>query len=118
MGSRELGQKAEVRACRFLKRKGFKILERNYTRSSGEIDIIAREGDTLCFIEVKMRTSGDFGLPADAVTEKKQRKISLVAREYLASHHLEDSPVRFDVISIMPAKGDGEVLLIRDAFGC
>ena len=116
MASRNIGKNAESLACGFLKRKGFKILGRNYATRAGEVDIIAEEKGVLCFIEVKMRHSGYFGLPEEYVTQKKQKKISLAASEYITSRGLKDPPARFDVISIIQEGDREKIHLIRDAF--
>ena len=114
--SRNIGRSAESFACGFLKRTGFKLLARNYATQAGEVDIVAEEKGVLCFIEVKMRHSGYFGLPQEYVTHKKQKKISLVASEYITSRGFKDPPVRFDVISIIQEGGRKKIQLIRDAF--
>lgn len=87
-------------ASRFLRKKGYRILEENYRTSRGEIDIIASKGQTVVFTEVKTRKSDFLESPLVAVTLKKQRQISMVAQEYLSSKDLFDSDARFDVIAI------------------
>jgi len=82
---------------------GFSILARNYRQKTGEIDIIARDGDCLVFVEVKTRKSLRFGQPFEAVTTKKQAQLSRVALDYLSRNKLLDQPARFDVISILLA---------------
>jgi len=79
----QLGKSGETTAVQYLKKNGYRILEQNYRTDLGEIDIIAKDKDTLVFIEVKARTSYRFGDPKYAVTQKKQRKISMVALSYL-----------------------------------
>ena len=100
-----LGRAGEVKAAEFLRKKGYKILDKNYKTHIGEIDLIAKDGDTLVFIEVKTRMDDAFGAPSEAVTLKKQEKYVLVATEYLVRNHLNDTPCRFDVIEIY-----GEIL--------
>ncbi len=95
-----LGKSGEQMAARFLRKKGYRILELNYRTGRGEIDIIARNGQILVFIEVKTRKSDFLESPLAAVTIKKQRQISMVAQEYLRSNNLFDSEARFDVIAI------------------
>ncbi len=112
-----LGAKGEDLAVRHLKKKGFKVIERNYHCPAGEIDLIARDKNTLVFVEIKARSSSEFGLPQEAVDRFKQRKMIEAARTYLSEHHLtDDIPARFDVVAIhlMPAGEDIE--LIKDAF--
>ncbi len=98
----KLGQQAELLASSFLKKKGFKIIQKNYRSSIGEIDIIAKEKDTLVFVEVKARTNTHYGLPKEAVTYKKQQQIIRTAMWYLNEKHIHThSKIRFDVISIL-----------------
>jgi len=96
-----LGETGEAIASTFLKDNGYTILTQNYRRKFGEIDIIAREGDYLVFIEVKTRTGVSHGHPFDAITFKKQKQISKVAQCYLAENNLFDTAARFDVISVI-----------------
>jgi putative endonuclease len=115
--SKALGAQGEDLAVRFLKKKGFKIIERNFHCPAGEIDLIAREGDTLVFVEIKARSSSDFGLPQDAVDRFKQQKIIQAARTYLAQHRLgEEIPARFDVVAIHLLPAGPSIELIKDAF--
>jgi putative endonuclease len=112
------GALGEKLARRFLRRNGYKILYRNFRgRSGGEIDIVARDHDTLVFIEVKTRTREDFGRPVTAVDRQKQRRIS---RGGLAWLRLLDEPdilFRFDVVEVMIAQGAKPRLeLIKNAF--
>ncbi|OGP72885.1 MAG: YraN family protein [Deltaproteobacteria bacterium RBG_16_49_23] len=103
-------------ALRFLKKRGYHLIEKNYVCKLGEMDIIAREKDTLAFIEVKTRTSTFFGPPQLAVTSSKQRQLSKVALYYLKEKRLEDVKARFDVVAILLGQEGEEVELIRDAF--
>jgi putative endonuclease len=111
-----LGRRGEDFAFELLKKKGYKILERNYKSHLGEIDIIAREGKVLAFVEVKTRLTSDFGSAKWAVGPKKQRKLSMVALDYLKQHALSDQPARFDVIAIDLEQGEEKVELVRNAF--
>lgn len=112
MYNRESGIIGEAEALRCLTGQGMKVLEKNYRRAGGEIDLIVRDGDTIVFVEVKARTSPHFGAPAEAVTPAKMRSIVRVAMGYLQANRLLDSPTRFDVIAI-----DGTGLRhIRGAF--
>ena len=90
----------ESLAAKHLKARGCEILARNYRAIRGEIDLIARDGEFIVFVEVKTRRSLKFGLPQAAVTLQKQRQISKVALAYLQSRNLLDAPCRFDVIAI------------------
>ena len=116
MQKKELGRKGEEIAIRFLKKKGYGILERNYVCKLGEMDIIAREKDTLAFIEVKTRTSSTFGPPQSAVNLTKQRQLSKVALCFLKEKKLEDVKARFDVVAILLRPKGEEIELIKDAF--
>lgn len=107
-----LGRKGEIEACKYLIKEGYTILEKNYKTHVGEIDIIAIENETICFVEVKTRSSSDYGAPSEAVNEKKQYKYYKVAEEYLLKKGKMDSLCRFDVVEIE----DGKINLIKDAF--
>ncbi len=111
----KLGEKGEGLAVKFLKKKGYKIIKQNYKTPIGEVDIIAKEGETLVFIEVKTRESVEYGLPFEAVNSFKRRKIVNVALLYL-KRFKEIPPCRFDVISIYYEKGKPEFELIKEAF--
>jgi len=116
MENKELGKKGEEKALRFLKKRGYRIVEKNYVCKMGEMDIIAREKDTLVFIEVKTRSSTEFGPPQLAVNSAKQRQLSKVALNYLKEKHLEDVKARFDVVAILLEQKREEIELIKDAF--
>ena len=94
-----LGKLGEDLACRELQRRGYAILARRWRRRQGEIDIIARDGATLVFVEVKARGGRAFGEAAEAVTARKQRRLVQLAQLYLACERL-DCACRFDVVSI------------------
>lgn len=97
----ELGRLGEDAAVKKIKSLGYKVLERNYRARSGEIDIIGVDGGVLVFIEVKSRSSTEFGTPGEAVGRRKQIHITRAAMEYLQSRGIEDSEVRFDVVSVL-----------------
>ncbi len=111
----KLGDKGEVLAVKLLKKKGYKIIKRNYKTSIGEIDIIAKDGETLVFIEVKTRESIEYGFPFEAVNTAKKRKIAGVAMLYLKKLK-QIPPCRFDIVSIYYKNGKPECELIKDAF--
>ena len=111
-----LGCLGENRCIGFLKKKGYKIIGRNYRCPIGEIDIIARDKDVLCFIEVKTRRTHKFGLPKfglpqEAVNQHKRNKLIQVALSYIKKKNLEDSNLRFDVIAVSE-----DIQLIKNAF--
>ena len=113
----KLGPYGEKVAFKFLKRAGYRILERNYCCPGGEIDIVAADGDTLVFVEVKTRASDAAGDPEAAVNFHKRRQITRVARFFVAQSRAEHLPARFDVLSIVvPEKGKPEIEHFIDAF--
>lgn len=112
---RLLGDRGEREAARVLRRQGLRILVRGYRTPCGEIDLIARDGETLVFIEVKTRRRGQ---PAEAVTPEKQRRLTLAALRFLKQHRLLDQRCRFDVVAIVWPDQDPtpSVEHIRNAF--
>ena len=114
--SQQFGKKSETIAVKHLKKQKYKILEENYRTRLGEIDIIAKDGDTIAFIEVKSRRSDQFGHPKWAITPQKQRKISMVALQYLKSTGQSNARARFDVISISLIQNKPEIELLKNAF--
>ena len=94
------GDAGEELACGHLRGRGMKILARNYRSRSGEIDIVADDGGTLVFVEVKERRGDSHGSAVEAVTAEKRRRIVRAARVYAATHGLSESPIRFDVLAI------------------
>jgi putative endonuclease len=112
-----LGEHGENLACVELKRRGYAILARRYRTRLGEIDIVARDGPSIVFVEVKTRGSDSCGHPAEAVTARKQRRIATMASDFLARGRLTARPCRFDVVAITcPRDGRPEVEVIRGAF--
>jgi putative endonuclease len=95
-----LGKSGEDLACRELQRLGYAIVERRVRSHGGEIDIVARDGETLVFVEVKARETAGFGSPAEAVTPWKQRRIARLAQDYVTRHEVRNRPLRFDVVAI------------------
>jgi putative endonuclease len=111
-----LGKTGEDLACRELQRRGYEIVARRYRRRSGELDIIARDGATIVFVEVKTRRGRMFGDAVEAVTAWKQRRMSRLAAEYLMRHRLSHCPCRFDVVSIHFDAGCPKVEVFQNAF--
>lgn len=111
-----MGLAGEDLACRELEKRGYTIVARRYRLRGGEIDIVARDGETLVFIEVKARSSHEFGSAAEAVTPLKQRQLTRLATEYLMRHHLHDHACRFDVVSIHYDGGTSQIEVIPNAF--
>jgi putative endonuclease len=94
------GQAGEDLACAYLQQHGLRVMERNYRCRGGEIDIIARDGGTVVFVEVKERTGASHGTAVEAVTPMKRSRVVRAARTYAARHALSESPLRFDVVAI------------------
>ena len=113
---RSLGDKGEDLAAAALKKQGYKVLERNYRTPMGEIDLIARQGGALVFIEVKTRTSSRFGAGQDAVHYGKQARIRKLADYYLKQKRLGEVAVRFDVVGILWEEGKPQIEVIQGAF--
>lgn len=107
-----VGTDGEAIAEGFLKKKKYKILDKNYRAIVGEIDIIAQKGKMIVFVEVKRRETLAYGRPSEAVNNQKQYKIKRSAEEYLMRKKLQGSPIRFDVIEIL---GE-EISHIENAF--
>jgi putative endonuclease len=117
-GHLDLGRRGEEAAGRFLAGLGFRILERGFRTRAGEIDLVALEGDTLVFVEVKTRRTLACGSPAEAVNARKQARIERAAALYLSRRPAWDPPVRFDVVEILSRPGGrARIRLLRNAFG-
>lgn len=115
INKRVVGKEKEEKAAGYLIENGYTILETNYLRKTGEIDIIAKKDDYLVAVEVKYRSSDKFGSPFSAVTPTKQRKIIKTLLFYISEKELSlDKPYRFDVIGIF---GNGEIIHMKNAFG-
>jgi len=114
--NRAKGTTAEDSAAQWLERQGYVILERNVRTDAGEIDIVARDGDTLCFVEVKARAGDVHGPAIAAVTPAKQRRIARAASLYLMLCDLRDVPCRFDVLGLDPSADGWSFTLVRNAF--
>lgn len=107
-----LGVVGEELAAAALAARGYAILERRFKTERGEIDIIAQDGETLVFVEVRARATGEFGGAAESVTGAKQRRVRRMAVEYLALHRITDHPCRFDVVAVDEALGAAPVITI------
>ena len=116
MTNQSLGRAGEDAAVSFLKGRGYRILKRNFKCRLGEVDIIARDGETYCFVEVKTRSSENFGLGQEAVSRQKQAQISKTALCYLKSRKLFDKSARFDVVSVLYKDSVPKINLIENAF--
>jgi putative endonuclease len=110
------GKIGEDLACRALEARGYAIVARRYRRRRGEIDIIARDGPTLVFVEVKARHGREFGAAVEAVTRLKRRRIVRLAMDYLMRERLTNTPCRFDVVSVSLESGEPRVEVYPNAF--
>jgi len=114
--TRARGSAAEAEGIRYLERQGYEVLDTNFTTKAGEIDVIAQEGDTLCFVEIKARATPTYGEAVEAVDFRKQRRITRAASLYLVETGY-DGPCRFDVLGLDPAPEGWRFTLLRNAFG-
>ena len=112
----ETGRLAEDFAARYLEQKGYRILERRFRSRQGEIDLIAKDGNTLVFVEVKYRRSLKWGRPADAVDAGKRRRLTMTAAYYLRQSRQIDTCCRFDVIELWREEGSLRVQHYQNAF--
>ncbi|MDR3049602.1 MAG: YraN family protein [Elusimicrobiota bacterium] len=108
---REIGFEKEKEAVKFLQNNGYTIVEMNFSAKCGEIDIIAKDSDCLCFVEVKYRKNTEYGTPIEAVSVKKQKRISRTAMLYLKIRNIK-SDFRFDIVSITGT----QIEIIKSAF--
>ena len=111
-----LGKSGEDLACEELERRGYAIIARRYRRRGGELDIIARDGQTMVFVEVKAREGRAFGEACEAVTANKRRTITRLALDYLMRHRLTECACRFDVVSIHFDSGKPVMEVYQNAF--
>lgn len=102
----ELGRRGEDAAARFLDRRGYDIVERNWTCIAGEADIVARDGETVVFVEVKTRSSCEKGFPSEAVDAAKRERYENIAALFLQGYDVVDVPVRFDIVAIVAISPD------------
>ena len=115
--SKDIGNIGEERACEYLAQKGFKIIERNYHSQQGEIDIVAKDGEFLVFVEVKNYSFRSYGSPLGAIGKNKRRSIIHAAQTYLYKNNIKDINCRFDVVTIYHKRSGNSVIdHIKDAF--
>ncbi|MFZ2025075.1 MAG: YraN family protein [Microgenomates group bacterium] len=98
--NRKLGKLGESLAANYLQKRGFTIIERNFRVRYGEIDLVAKDADTLVFVEVKTRMSTQFGLPEEAITPKKLHEIIKTLEMYALRHHVQQMQLRIDAVAI------------------
>ncbi len=113
--ARAQGNVGEDDAVEWLRRKSYRIVDRNVSNHAGEIDVVARDGEVLCFVEIKARSSDAYGPAIGAISKQKQRKIARAASLYLASHPT-DLACRFDVLAMDLRDGGWRFTLVQDAF--
>lgn len=111
-----LGETGEKLACEELTERGYAILAKRYRTRHGEIDIVAQDGETIVFVEVKMKSSPECGRAVEAVTRWKQRRVVRMAVDYIARHDLHARPIRFDVVAIDVVDGLPRITVIAAAF--
>ena len=112
-----LGLKAEIAAAAELGKQGYRIITSNYRCRLGEIDLIAMDGDTLAFVEVRCKRTSDFGTPAESVTPSKQKKIAAAAQDYLIKNSISEVACRFDIVEVVSENGKLVIKdIIKDAF--
>ncbi|MDP2319728.1 MAG: YraN family protein [Acidobacteriota bacterium] len=112
----QLGLEGEALAAAELERLGYQILDRRYRSRFGEIDLIAKDGPTVVFVEVKTKTDSRFGDPAEMVTTQKQRRLVSMAEEYVSGHQLHATPCRFDVVAVDASIQPARIKVYKDAF--
>lgn len=119
MNNKTMGKLGEEVAKEYLKKQGIRVIENNYRNKYGEIDIIAKEKDTIVFAEVKSRSSIKYGFPCEAVNILKQHKIKTIALYYIQNHGLKAPKMRFDVIEVYFDKDRNtvkDIKIIKNAF--
>lgn len=114
ISTKDIGRSGEDIAASYLQKKGYEVIDRNYTTSVGEIDLIVAGDGYLVFVEVKLRYDDEHGYAADAVNHIKRKKISQVASQYIKRFRLFDKAVRFDVVEVYTS--DKKVVHIENAF--
>jgi putative endonuclease len=113
----QVGKAGEAAAKSYLEQQGYQITEINYRCSFGEIDIIARDKDTLVFVEVRTKTSLSFGCPEESITAEKARRLKRLASSYLQSHRHFEMPSRIDLVAVILDRDNHAVLNLRQIKG-
>ena len=113
---KKIGTIGEDVAIQFLVKNGYEILTRNYYYNHGEIDVVAKDGTVLVFVEVKTRRSKIFGAPEEAVTPKKQELIRRTAEGYVLEKGITDSECRFDVVAVELSGGEAHCSVLKNCF--
>ncbi len=110
------GRRAEAIAAEFLEGQGYRVLARNHATRRGEVDLVCREGCTLCFVEVRSRSRRDYGSPAASITFAKARRVVSAASDWALRHGGLSQPMRFDVVAVDLSGPAPRFQLLRDAF--
>ncbi|MBI5071213.1 MAG: YraN family protein [Deltaproteobacteria bacterium] len=110
------GRRAEEAAAAWLEEQGYAVLARNHATRRGEVDLVCREGETLCFVEVRSRASADHGTPAESITVAKARRVVAAATDWAVRHGGLDRAMRFDVVAVDLSAGRPRFTLYRGAF--
>jgi putative endonuclease len=113
---KQFGQEAEDATVQFLRNSGYDIRARNFRCPYGEVDVVAEKEGTVCFVEVRMRSTAAWGDPSHTVSHSKQRKVVKAALRYLFQHDLSDRMIRFDVVSVVGRGARAQVEHIPNAF--
>ena len=113
---RALGREGEALAEAFLVGQGFEVLDRNHATRRGEVDLICREGDVICFVEVRSRSDERHGSPLETVGPAKARRVVAAATDWAWRHGKLEAALRFDVVSVLRGDGGPRLELVRDAF--
>lgn len=111
----EIGDKGEFLAAKYLSKKGYSIIEKNYRAGKAEIDLICKDQKTLVFVEVKTRTNQSFGNPESFVNESKAAKVIEGAETYIYNNNWNGA-IRFDIVSILLVNGEADIKHFKDAF--
>ena len=111
-----LGKRGEDLACAELEKRGYVIVDRRFRTRCGEIDIVARDGGVLVFVEVKARSGSRFGTPFDSVTWQKRQRIGRMAASYLCAKRMAGTACRFDVVAVVEQRGTPTIELLKGAF--
>lgn len=111
-----LGKRGEDLACAELEKRGYVIVDRRFRTRCGELDIVARDGAVLVFVEVRARSNSRFGTPFESVTWQKRQRISRMAASYLSAKRMAGTACRFDVVAVIEQQGTLTVELLKGAF--
>jgi putative endonuclease len=111
-----LGERGETMACDELESRGYAIVERRFRTRFGEIDVVANDGGTLVFVEVKTKTDSDFSDPVESVTKRKQQRLVSMAEQFVAHHGITEMPCRFDVVTVDISVTPSRIVVYQDAF--